>query len=57
LAELYLGTHNDTNIIYDPTLDLSRPLLERQRSRLTISEAICVQSILQFRCRSRVLVP
>lgn len=33
LIELYLGTHNDTNIIYDPSLDLSRSLLERQRSR------------------------
>lgn len=32
LAELYLGTHNDTNVIYDPSLDLSRPLAERQRS-------------------------
>lgn len=33
LAELYLGTHNDTNIIYDPLLDFSRPLAERQRNR------------------------
>ncbi len=33
LAELYIGTHNDTNVIYDPTLDFSRSLLERQRSR------------------------
>jgi len=32
LAELYLGTHNDTNIIYDPSLDLKRPLAERQRN-------------------------
>ncbi len=32
LAELYLGTHNDTNVIYDPSLDLSRPLAERQRN-------------------------
>ncbi len=33
LAELYIGTHNDTNVIYDPTLDFNRSLLERQRSR------------------------
>lgn len=33
LAELYLGTHNDTNVTYDPLLDLSRSLLERQRNR------------------------
>ena len=32
LAELYLGTHNDTNIMYDPSLDLKRPLVERQRN-------------------------
>ena len=32
LIELYLGTHNDTNNIYDPSLDLSRPLAERQRN-------------------------
>jgi len=32
LAELYLGTHNDTNVIYDPSLDLSRSLAERQRN-------------------------
>lgn len=33
LMELYLGTHNDTNIIYDPSLDFSRSLAERQRNR------------------------
>ena len=32
LLELYLGTHNDTNIMYDPSLDLERSLLERQRT-------------------------
>ena len=32
LVELYLGTHNDTNIMYDPSLDLSRSLAERQRN-------------------------
>ena len=32
LIELYLGTHNDTNIIYDPSLDLKRSHSERQRS-------------------------
>jgi Leucine-rich repeat (LRR) protein len=32
LVELYLGTHNDTNIIYDPTLDLNRSYLERKRN-------------------------
>ena len=32
LLELYLGTHNDTNIMYDPSLDLKRSLLERQRT-------------------------
>ena len=34
LVELYLGTHNDTNIIYDPSLDLKRSHAERQRSLL-----------------------
>ena len=33
LMELYLGTHNDTNVIYDPSLDFSRSLAERQRNR------------------------
>ncbi|MBE6197794.1 MAG: DUF4458 domain-containing protein [Rikenellaceae bacterium] len=32
LIELYLGTHNDTNIMYDPSLDLSRSLAERERN-------------------------
>ncbi len=32
LVELYLGTHNDTNIIYDPSLDLNRSLAERMRN-------------------------
>ena len=34
LIELYLGTHNDTNIIYDPSLDMKRSHAERQRSLL-----------------------
>ncbi len=35
LVELYLGTHNDTNLIsYDPTLDSSKSLSERNRTRL-----------------------
>ena len=35
LIELYLGTHNDTNAIgYDPTLDASVSLLERNRNRI-----------------------
>ena len=33
LMELYLGTHNDTNVIYDPSLDFNRSYLERQRNR------------------------
>ena len=32
LIELYLGTHNDTNIIYDPSLDMKRSHAERQRN-------------------------
>ena len=32
LAELLLGTHNDTNIMYDPSLDLKRSHAERQRN-------------------------
>ncbi len=32
LIELYLGTHNDTNIIYDPSLDMERSHAERQRN-------------------------
>ena len=35
MVELYLGTHNDTNLIsYDPTLDSSKSLAERNRTRL-----------------------
>lgn len=35
LVELYLGTHNDNNAIgYDPTLDNSTSLLERNRNRM-----------------------
>ena len=35
LIELYLGTHNDVNAIgYDPTLDASVSLLERNRNRI-----------------------
>ena len=35
MVELYLGTHNDTNLLtYDPTLDSSKSLTERNRSRL-----------------------
>lgn len=35
LVELYLGTHNDTNLIsYDPTLDSSKSLSERNCTRL-----------------------
>lgn len=35
LVELYLGTHNDTNLIsYDPTLDSKLSLSERNRTRL-----------------------
>ena len=33
LMELYLGTHNDTNVIYDPSLDLKRSYTERKRNR------------------------
>lgn len=34
LIELYLGTHNDSNLYgYDPTLDTSVSLLERNRNR------------------------
>ena len=32
LMELYLGTHNDTNNMYDPSLDSKRSLAERQRT-------------------------
>ena len=32
LVVLHLGTHNDTNIMYDPSLDLKRSHAERQRN-------------------------
>lgn len=35
LVELYLGTHNDNNLLsYDPTLDSSKSLAERNATRL-----------------------
>ncbi len=34
LVELYLGTHNDQNMLYDPTLDHSKSLAERSRDRM-----------------------
>ncbi len=34
LVELYLGTHNDINYTYDPTLDRSKSLSERSRNRM-----------------------
>lgn len=34
LVELYLGTHNDQNVLYDPTLDHSKSLAERSRDRM-----------------------
>lgn len=34
LVVLNLGTHNDTNIMYDPSLDMKRSHLERQRTLL-----------------------
>ncbi len=41
LIELYLGTHNDANAIgYDPTLDASVSLLERQRNRMDNHKAL-----------------
>lgn len=36
LVELYLGTHNDTNDYYDPTLDSSLSLSERSRNRMAL---------------------
>ena len=33
LVELYLGTHNDKNNIYDPSLDSKRSYAERKRNR------------------------
>ena len=32
LVVLHLGTHNDTNVMYDPSLDLKRSHAERQRN-------------------------
>ena len=32
LIELYLGTHNDTNALYDPSLDMKRSHAERMRN-------------------------
>ncbi|MBR2351347.1 MAG: DUF4458 domain-containing protein [Alistipes sp.] len=35
LVELYLGTHNDTNLLaFDPLLDSGKSLLERKRDRM-----------------------
>ncbi|MBQ5619909.1 MAG: DUF4458 domain-containing protein [Alistipes sp.] len=35
LVELYLGTHNDTNLLgYDPTVDTDKSLAERRENRL-----------------------
>ena len=36
LVELYLGTHNDTNFTYDPTIDASISLEERTRNRMEL---------------------
>lgn len=36
LVELYLGTHNDTNHTYDPSLDQSKSLAERSRNRMEL---------------------
>lgn len=33
LVELYLGTHNDKNVVYDPSIDMSRSVAERSRNR------------------------
>lgn len=36
LVELYLGTHNDTNLMsYDPTLDSRKSLADRKANRMT----------------------
>ena len=41
LIELYLGTHNDNNAIgYDPTLDSSVSLLDRNRNRMANHKAL-----------------
>ena len=34
LVELYIGTHNDTNFTYDPTLDHTKSREERSRNRM-----------------------
>ena len=34
LTELYLGTHNDTNYTYDPTLDRNKSIEDRTRNRM-----------------------
>ena len=36
LVELYLGTHNDTNDLFDPTLDSNLSLTERSRNRMSL---------------------
>lgn len=36
LVELYLGTHNDMNYNYDPTLDKSKSLAERSANRMEL---------------------
>ncbi|MBR2400335.1 MAG: DUF4458 domain-containing protein [Tidjanibacter sp.] len=36
LVELYLGTHNDNNFAYDPTIDAKLPLEERSRNRMEL---------------------
>ncbi|MBO5693694.1 MAG: DUF4458 domain-containing protein [Tidjanibacter sp.] len=36
LVEIYLGTHNDNNYAYDPTLDRSKSLEERTRNRMAL---------------------
>ena len=36
LVELYLGTHNDNNYTYDPTLDKNKSLEERTRNRMEL---------------------
>lgn len=36
LVELYLGTHNDMNHTYDPTLDMNKTLAERSRNRMEL---------------------
>lgn len=36
LVELYLGTHNDNNFAYDPTLDKNKSVEERSRNRMEL---------------------